>query len=103
MNPANHAQTIQASDKAATLDKETRHLLDTAKKKNTHVFLMAMFFYSILLVLGILGIWRQNQIANQNKSHIDCIVKLLATPLPPGKGHKVITDASATCGISFTQ
>lgn len=53
------------------------------------------------LVVGVIGIYEQNNIATNNKQHIDCIVKLLATPQKPGTTHKFITDASQTCNIKF--
>lgn len=45
----------------------------------------------------------QNVIAAQNKQHIDCIIKDLATPQQPGTNHKFISDLSSQCNIKFTQ
>lgn len=100
-NKATVAATT-AANKADVLDQETRALLGTAKKKNTQVFLIAIFFYTVLLVLGILGIYRQNQIAAQNKGHIDCIVKFLTAPIPAGSTHKVISDPVGACNVRGT-
>lgn len=60
------------------------------------------------MIIGVIGIYQgnnaihlQNSLANQNKTHIDCIVKLLATPQKPGTTHKFITNAGHTCNINF--
>lgn len=69
---------------------------------------VAVFLLTATLTIGVIGIYQgnnaihlQNQIATSNKQHIDCIVKLLATPQKPGTTHKFISNASQTCNINF--
>lgn len=62
---------------------------------------ISMLLLIITIIIGVVGIFQQNSIATNNKKHIDCIVKLLATPQKPGTTHKFITDASQTCNINF--
>lgn len=92
-----------ASRKAHVLDAETQAVLASVKHKNGLAIGAFIVCWSALLLVGIIGIYRQNQIAQTNKEHIDCIVKLLATPIPADKQHKIITDATNSCGILFTE
>lgn len=100
MNPSKKA-VDKASEKTRILDTATQELLRSTRKKNSLAVTSFVVCWSILLIVGIFGIFKQNEIANQNKTHIDCIVKLLATPQKPGTTHKFITDASQTCNIKF--
>lgn len=80
-------------------------------KKKVSIAVMNLYIcLSILFILGVASyirinqsITKQNQIAAANKQHIDCIVKLLATPLPPGARARTLTNPSTTCNINFTQ
>lgn len=89
-----------AGDKARVLDEHTNHLLESVKKKNNKALAWFIVSWSVLFVLGVVGIFYQNRLATQNKNHIDCIVKLLATPSSPGQSRH-ITDLS-TCKIKVT-
>lgn len=62
---------------------------------------VSLFIGAVELYQGNNSIRLQNSIASQNKQHIDCIVKLLATPYPPNTTHKFISDASQKCNINF--
>lgn len=93
----------QAQDKAHYLDKETRQVLSNVKHKSSKAVAWFIVSWSILLLVGVGGIVKQNQIANQNKNHIDCIVKLLASPLPKGARARVLNNPSTTCNITFTK
>lgn len=90
-----------ASAKAHSLDETTQHLRKSAKRKYNIALILGSIAFLILLAVGVIGVVKQNQIANKNKTHIDCIVKLLATPQKPGTSHKFISDASQTCDIKF--
>ncbi|CAB4152085.1 hypothetical protein UFOVP585_51 [uncultured Caudovirales phage] len=92
----------KADEKARVLDQHTRDLLDSAKKMNRRATTAFVICWSVLLIVGIVGIYRQNTIAGQNKAHIDCIVKLLATPIPEGSDRKVIEDLDGQCNVRFT-
>lgn len=96
----------KAADKAHYLDAETRHILSAIKSKNNKALAWFIISWSILLAVGVSGIYRQNQIAIQNKKHIDCIIKDLATPPPKGaspNAKKYIENLSTDCNIKFTQ
>lgn len=99
----NHKKSDAASEKAKILNAETRTVIDNAKKKNNRAVFVLAICYAILVAVGIAGIYQQNRIAQQNKQHIDCIVKLLATPLPANQQHKVIDYLGGECHITFTQ
>lgn len=97
------AKVKKAADKAHYLDQETRATLTAVRKKNSKAVTWFIISWTILLLVGLGGIYQQNRIANQNKKHIDCIVKLLASPLPIGARARVLTNPSTTCNIKFTQ
>lgn len=91
-----------ASQEPLVLD--TAALMASISKNNRKSRIWAAIATVILtgtLVIGVLGIYQQNNIATKNKQHIDCIVKLLATPQKPGTTHKFISDASEQCNIKF--
>lgn len=92
-----------ATDKAHAIDAETRSVLDSVTKKNANAVRWFVISWTILFAVGVFGIYKQNQIANQNKLHIDCIVKLFTTPLPIGARGRAITNPSTTCNIQFTK
>lgn len=54
------------------------------------------------LVLISYSINQANRLSVQNKQHIDCIIKDLATPQKPGTQHKYISELSSQCNIKFT-
>lgn len=88
------------------LSDATRSLISSIENKNLKARLWAAFAMLLLLaavILGVVGIYKQNQIAGQNQKHIDCIVKLFTKPLPPGARARTISNPSTTCNINFTQ
>lgn len=93
---------VQAADRAHSLDESSQQLLSSIKRKDNLFRIWFSLTWTILLILAIFGLYKQNEIANANKQHIDCIVKYFVTPLPPGKTHKLISDASNACHINFT-
>lgn len=90
----------KASEVARVLDNETQALLASVRKKNALATVAFVVCWSILLLVGILGIYRQNQLATANQKHIDCIVKLLATPSHSGQTRRIF-DLS-TCQIKVS-
>lgn len=93
----------KAADKAHYLDSETRELLGNVRKKNSRALMWFTISWSIVVLIGVIGIIRQDQIAEENQHHIDCIVKLFSTPLPVNAHSRVIKKPSSTCDIQFTQ
>lgn len=93
----------EAVDKAHHIDAETRKVLSAVKKKNAQAIKWFIVSWTILLVIGVFGIYKQNQIATANKSHIDCIVKLFTTPLAPGAKSRVIINPETNCDIKETK
>lgn len=89
----------KASDKAHAIDEATQSLIKSIETKDRRLRVWFVVSWTILLLIGIVGIYKQNQIANQNKQHIDCIVKLFVTPTPPNTLHKVIIDPEGQCEI----
>lgn len=92
-----------ARDTAHAIDSETQAVLDNVKKKNTRAVTWFIVSWTLLFVLGVAGIYRQNQIATANKKHIDCIVKLFTTPLPTNAHSRTLSNPSTTCNITFTR
>lgn len=90
-----------ASTKADVLDRETQAILSHVRRSNTKAIRWFIACWTILLFVGIFGIYKQVEIALHNQQHLDCIVKLLGTPQPSGTNHKFITDASQECNIKF--
>lgn len=67
------------------------------------VVLTAVLVLGSLVLVGY-GINQNNKLAGQAKDHIDCIIKDLSTPLPPGAKARVIdyqTRLSSDCKIKF--
>lgn len=86
----------------ATADLMAR--IEHANARARVVGLITIFLVTILIALGVAGIYKQNTVAANNKNHIDCIIKDLSTPLPPGAKARVIdyqTRLSADCKIKF--
>lgn len=77
-----------------------------SRTKNARKFILWASIATLLLIailgIGVIGIYKQNQLALANKQHIDCIIKDLATPQKPGTSHKFISDLSTQCNIRFT-
>jgi len=96
----NDPKGAAANEKVSVLNKETRQTLYNVKHKNNLALIGFIISWSILLTVGVVGIYRQNQIAYQNKAHIDCIVKLLATPAKPGQTRHIAN--LATCNIKVS-
>lgn len=96
------AEVDRAALKANVLDKETNDLLESVAAKNYNAIKWFIISWSILFALAVFGIYYQNKLATQNKAHIDCIIKDLATPLPSGSQHKYIQILSDECHIKFT-
>lgn len=98
----------KASDKAHNLDEASRTLRTSAKKKWNLAVVSASAAFFVLLIIGIVGLAYQNHYALQNKNHIDCIIKDLATPPPPGvpptarKYIDIRSTLTADCNIKFT-
>ena len=92
-----------ASTKASVLDEETQALLHSVRNRNTMAIRWFVISWTILFGLAVFGIYYQNKLAAENKQHIDCIIKDLATPQKPGTTTKYITDLSTECNIQFTQ
>lgn len=79
------------------LDKETQSILKEMRRKDRRARTMSIALFLVLFVIGVTGIFYQNKLASENKDHIDCIIKLLATPSKPGH-IRTIHDLS-TCQI----
>ena len=78
--------------------------IEKANAKARIVGAVTIFLILVLVGIGVAGIYKQNQIAAANKDHIDCIIKDLSTPLPPGAKARVIDYQSrltADCKIKF--
>lgn len=94
------------SQEVRTLDAVTQEIIGNIEKNDRRARLwgaVLFFAFSILLAIGVVGIYYQNRISNSNKKHIDCIVKLFVTPLPGNAQHKIITDPGEACNIEFTK
>ncbi len=97
-----------AVDKAHHLDEASQTLRASAKKKWNLSFIFAFAAFFVLLIIGIIGLAYQNHFALQNKNHLDCIIKDLATPPPPGtsptarKYIDIRSSLTADCNIKFT-
>lgn len=79
------------SAKAHDLDKTTQDIISRQAAKDRNFRFWCYFSLSVVLLLLVLSIYRQNQIASENKQHIDCIVRLFAQP---NRANKVISNVS---------
>lgn len=93
----------KAADKAHVLDETIQQQLARQDHKDRRFRGSAYILLGLLVTLGIIGIYRQNQIATKNQQHIDCIVKLFTTPLPSSARARTIENPSSTCNIKFSQ
>lgn len=82
-----------------TLDEVTQDLLKSIRKNDNRFRMWFLVSWTVLLIVGVFGIYHQNQIASANQKHIDCIVKLFTTPLPPEARSRVIVNPATTCDI----
>lgn len=99
----------KATNKAHKLDNASEILRMSAKKKWNKAVISASVAFFILIIIGIVGLAYQNHYALQNKNHIDCIIKDLATPPPSGSSPNakkyidIRSTLTADCNIKFTQ
>lgn len=96
-------KVLDAAKKAQVINETIEETLKRQEKNDRRYRFWSYMTLSILLFVGVLGIWKQNQIAQKNQQHIDCIVKLFTTPLPTTARARTITNPSSTCNIKFTQ
>lgn len=94
------AQVDRASLKAKVLDEETTDTLNRVAHKNGLAIRWFIICWTILFAVGVIGIIYQNDIARSNKAHIDCIVKLLATPTQSGQTRHIVN--LGTCQIKVS-
>lgn len=86
------------------LDEATQTIIRRIDKNDRRLRLSAYLLLSILLIVGIVGIYYQNHIAAQSKNHIDCIIKDLSTPVSPGTTKHIDYRSvlNKDCKIKFT-
>lgn len=87
----------QKSRELKILDKETQEILSEMRRKDKRARTMSIILFFVLFTVGITGIFYQNKLATENKEHIDCIIKLLATKPEKGKSRSI--GDLATCQI----
>lgn len=92
----------KASTVAHSLEDAGVDLRKSVKRKWNIAGILAGAAFLVLLAAAVFGIIEQDRIANQNKQHIDCIVKLFTTPLPSTAKSRTIINPSSTCNIQFT-
>lgn len=95
----NRGKVAQKSKEAHVLSAEIQLLIDSQRHKFNWFLRWLIVFWTILILIGIFGIYKQNEIASQNKAHIDCIVKLFAHPRT---GATTIDNSNGTCSIKGT-
>lgn len=93
------SKLTKKANEVRNLDEATQELIASIHKKDGRFRTFFIISWTILLILGIFGIYKQNQIAGANKTHIDCVVKFFTTPQPSGTTHKVIVDPNGVCDI----
>lgn len=97
---ANKVQDM--ASKAHVIDDQTQALMESVRQKNNKAMTWFAISWTILFALAVFGLYYQNHLASQNKQHIDCIIKDLATPQKKGTQHKYIDRLSTDCSIKFT-
>lgn len=88
------------------LDAATQAIIGRLNKSDKRLKVVAFIILVFLLTVGVIGILYQNHYALQNKKHIDCIIKDLATPPPKGTppdARKYIANLETDCQIKFTK
>jgi hypothetical protein len=93
----------KASKKAHLLDDTTQTLIRHIETKDRRFRFWSSTLLIVLLLIGIAGIYKQNQIAQENANHINCIVKLFTTPLPSQDKSRTLVNADTTCNVKFVQ
>lgn len=90
----------QKAKQVKVLDQVTQDLLASfeAKDRKRRNW-TTMAFCALLLAISI-GIYYQFDLAAQNKRHIDCIVKLLATPTQTGQTRHIVNLSSCQIKVS---
>lgn len=70
----------ESTAKAHALDAETQAIIESIRHKDSRLRITATIFFTILFVIGLLGIYYQNKLAQQNRSnglaivnYLDCI------------------------------
>lgn len=97
------ASVKRAETKAHTLEAEAQERIKGNNYWDNKFRRFATLSLTLILLTVIGGIVYEGYLAFQSKAHIDCIVKLLATPPPPGTHVRILTNPSTTCNIRFTQ
>lgn len=92
----------QKSKQIRVLDATTQALLADIAIKDRKQRFWASVAFALLMVVGVVGLYYQNYLSVQNKAHIDCIIKDLATPRPPDTQQKYIELLGNECHIKFT-
>jgi hypothetical protein len=117
MNSVSKQRLDAKSEEVSSLNGATEDLLRSVKKKNNRALWAMIVAFSLLLLVGVVtlvfvlqGVNKQNALAKQtaelaqkNTDHIDCIIKSLSTPIPPGQEHRVIEYRLGECNIKFTK
>lgn len=91
----------EAANRAHIIDETIQATLHRQERNDRRFRFWSYTTLTIILCVGIVGIFYQNHIANQNKQHLDCIVKLFTIPTPPFARTKFIQNASTNCNIRF--
>lgn len=104
------AKVTKSSNKAHKLDESAQTLRDSARKKWNKAIICASVAFFMLFSIAVITLLQvqssvktQNRLAYQNKNHIDCIIKLSETPLPPNERAKFISNLNNTCQIKFVK
>lgn len=87
----------QKSREVEVLDKTTKELLTSMESNDRKRRRWGTVAFLVLFLVGITSIYYTIDLSRQNKEHIDCIVKLLVTPVKAA--HKVIVDPNGKCNI----
>lgn len=95
---------VANSESSQTIQDVENSIAEVARKNRSFrawatISLVALF---ATLTLSVVAIYQQNHLANQSKTHLDCIVKLFSTPIPADKKTRFISDPNNTCGIKFS-
>lgn len=88
------------------LDEATQIIIQRIDKNDRRLRISGFVTLSVLLIVGLIGIYYQVKVATQSKQHIDCIIKDLSTPIPKGTPSKYIdyqSRLSSDCKINFTK
>lgn len=103
---ANKTKLQKKQEEIKHLDSATQAVITRINQNDRRLRISGFFAICVLLLVGITGIFYQNHLASQNKKHIDCIIKDLATPPPkntPPDARKYIANLETDCQIKFTK